>query len=155
MAKSYELIVGLKIPDTTALTALDAILRMGFSNVKNLIRETYYKFHLTDEDENFSNKISKVDILVNANKNNFNFNIEKKQDEFKEVIVAVKDIEDTNQELLSTLNNNLNFPNIKKIEKKILWTIVSDSSETKTAKELAEKLFTNKNYQEFEILDKI
>ena len=155
MTKTIELIVGLKIPDTTAITALDTIKRIGFDKVRELIREDYYKFSISDEN-NFKGKISKVDILVNANKNNFKFDIEKKQSESSEVIVSVKNIGDENEGLLSTLKNNLDFKNIQKIEKKVLWTLVIDADDSeakKIAENIANRLLVNQHYQEFEILN--
>tara|TARA_Y100000310_G_C20685785_1_gene818871 strand:+ start:1502 stop:1969 length:468 start_codon:yes stop_codon:yes gene_type:complete len=153
MAKAVELIVGLKIPDTTAITALDTIHNMGFTKVVNLIREDYYKFSITD-DNNFNEKISKVDVIVNANKNNFKFKIEKKQETLSELIVAVKNLDDSNEKLLSTLQTNLGFSNITKLEKKTLWTLIIDSKDSKKiAENLASSLLTNKHFQDFEIID--
>lgn len=152
---TVELIVGLKIPDTTAITALDTIHNMGFEKVKNLIRETYYEFFIAQSDKKFENDISKVDILINVNKNNFKFAVERKQKELSEVTIAVKNIGDNNESLLSTLTTNLGFKNINKIEKKILWTLVIDSSESgarKTAAEIADKLLTNRHFQEYEMI---
>ena len=40
-----ELFVGLKIPDTTAITAFHTIERMGYK-IKNLKRNIYYKFDI-------------------------------------------------------------------------------------------------------------
>ena len=39
-----ELLVKLKIPDTTAITAFHTLERMGFSTVKSLERMDYYLF---------------------------------------------------------------------------------------------------------------
>src|SRR3989338_1904119 len=63
-----ELLVGLKIPDTTAITAFHTLERMGFSTVKSLERMDYYLFNFDGDFDVFKEKIVKVDILVNANK---------------------------------------------------------------------------------------
>ena len=60
---SSELFVGLKIPDTTAITTFKTIKKLGY-NISKLKREIYYKFEGED-----SEKLGKVDVLINANKN--------------------------------------------------------------------------------------
>ncbi len=140
-----ELFVGLKIPDTTAITAFHTIERMGYK-IKNLKRNIYYKFDIDGDKEKFSKKIGKVDVLVNANKNKYSSELEKEEGA---VYVLVKDIDDKCEGLLTTLRK-LGFTEIKGMEKGVLWTLYVDSE--KVAKEIAEELLYNENYQEIEIL---
>ena len=75
--KTVEMVVTLKVPDTTAITALQTLQKLGFNKIKDLKRYFYYKFDVDGNEEPFKNKISKVDILVNANKHAFDFGIKK------------------------------------------------------------------------------
>jgi phosphoribosylformylglycinamidine (FGAM) synthase PurS component len=134
-----KLFVGLKIPDTTAITTFHTIERMGYS-IKGVKREMYYEF-----DSDFSDKVGNVDVLVNANKNKFSLELEKEEGA---VYILVKDTDDTCSGLMKTLHK-LGF-DIKKMEKGVLWALFVDSEEI--AKEIASKLLFNENYQEIEIL---
>jgi len=134
-----KLFVGLKIPDTTAITTFHTIEKMGYS-IKGVKREMYYEF-----DSDFSDKVGNVDVLVNANKNKFSLKLEKEEGA---VYILVKDTDDKCSGLMKTLYK-LGF-DIKKMEKGILWALFVDSEEI--AKEIASKLLFNDNYQEIEIL---
>ena len=150
MPKTIEMIVSLKVPDTTAITALQTLQKLGFNKINDIKRAEYYKFLIDEDEEKFQDKISKVDILVNANKHYCDFAI-KKDGAIK---LLVKNINDDGSGLLSALNR-LGFRNIKKAEKAILWSL-SIVADEKSAKKIAEKaakdLLVNDNYQEFEIL---
>lgn len=140
-----ELFVGLKIPDTTAITTFHTIERMGFS-VEKIRREIYYKFGIDEDAEKFSGKIGKVDVLVNANKNKYSDKLEKEEGAF---YILVKDMDDKCESLIKTLHK-LGLSEIKSMERGVLWALYVDSLET--AKEIAEKLLYNENYQEIEVL---
>jgi len=140
-----ELFVGLKIPDTTAITTFHTIERMGYK-IEKVKREIYYKFNIDGDSENFAKKVGKIDVLVNANKNKYSYKLEKEEGVF---YILVKDSDDKCEGLLNTLHK-LGLAEIKSMEKGVLWALHVDSLET--AKEIAEKLLYNKNYQEIEIL---
>jgi len=140
-----ELFVGLKIPDTTAITTLHTIERMDF-DVKGVKREAYYRFDVEGDASKFSDKIGKVDVLVNANKNKFSNKLEKEEGAF---YILVKDSDDKCSGLLKTLHK-LGLTEIKSMEKGVLWALDVDSLEI--AKDIASKLLFNENYQEIEIL---
>ena len=151
MPKTVEMIVSLKVPDTTAITALQTLQKIGFNKIKDVKREDYYKFLIEGDEKRFKEEICKVDILINANKNSCDFSI-KKDNTTK---ILVKNINDDGTGLLSTLKNRLGFKNITKVEKAVLWSLAIDADE-KEARKIAEKaakeLLVNENYQEFEIL---
>ena len=134
-----KLFVGLKIPDTTAITTFHTIERMGYS-IKGVKREMYYEF-----DSDFSDKVGNVDVLVNANKNKFSLELEKEEGA---VYILVKDTDDNCEGLMKTLHK-LGF-DVKKMEKGVLWALFVESPDI--AKEIASKLLFNENYQEIEIL---
>ena len=142
---TVELFVGLKIPDTTAITTFHVLERLGFK-ISKIKREIYYKFEIEGNIEKFSEKVGKTDILVNVNKNKFTTKLQKEDGTF---YILVRDIDDTCEDLLTTLQK-LGLKEIKNMQKGVLWSLYVDSE--KTAKEIAEKLLYNKNYQEIEIL---
>lgn len=142
---SVELFVGLKIPDTTAITTLHTIEKMGYK-VNKVKREIYYKFDIEGDAGKFSKQIGKVDVLVNANKNKYSTKLEKEEGAF---YVLVKDSDDKCEGLIKTLHK-LGLSEIKSMERGVLWALFVDSE--KIAKEVAEKLLYNENYQEIEIL---
>ena len=160
---NVELFVGLKIPDTTAITTFHTIEKMGYKDVKGVKREIYYKFDVEGGAEQFAGKIGKVDILVNANKNKFSNSLEKEEGA---VYVLVKDIDDKCEGLLHTLKERLGLNEIKSMEKGVLWTLYVDSEKRKIsdfptsksknfeeiAKEIADRLLHNENYQEISLL---
>ncbi|MFH1641303.1 MAG: hypothetical protein ABIC04_00210 [Nanoarchaeota archaeon] len=141
-----ELFVGLKIPDTVAITSLNTIKRMGYVDVKNVCRELYYQFDV-DQDSGFFEKISKVDILVNANKNTYHNKLIKKSGT---VYIMVFDKLDNCANLQSTLINRLGFNNIKSMRQGILWMLETGS--VNTAKKIAENLLCNKHYQKYTLM---
>ena len=149
--KTIELIVTLKVPDTTAITALQTLQKLGFNKIKDLKRYFYYRFDVDGDEEDFRNKISKVDILVNANKHSFSFGI--KNDGFAKVLV--KNTDDDGSGLLSTLKNRLGFKNINKVENAVIYGLQIDAEEEE-AKKIADKaakdLLVNEHYQEYEII---
>ena len=149
--KTIEMVVSLKVPDTTAITALQTLQKLGFNKIKDIKRTDYYKFLVEGDEGQFKSKISKVDILVNANKHSFDFSV-KKDNSIK---ILVKNINDDGSGILSTLSNRLGFKNLKRAEKAVLWLLTIDADE-KEAKKIAEKaakdLFVNENYQEYDIL---
>jgi phosphoribosylformylglycinamidine (FGAM) synthase PurS component len=150
MPKTIELVVKLKIPDTTAITALQTLHEMGFSKIKDLKRADYYKFSIDGDAEKFREKISKTDIIVNANKHSFDFKV----NDDGSAKVKVSNFDDDNSGLLATLRNRLGFKELKKISKYTMWNVYSDTSKSETAK-LAEKaakdLLVNAHYQDYEV----
>ena len=150
-AKTVEMVVSLKMPDTTAITALQTLQKLGFNKIKDVKRYFYYKFSVDGNLEDFKNKISKVDTLVNANKHSFDFEI--KKDNY--VKVLVKNTDDDGSGILSTLKDRLGFNNIKKVESAVMWGLLIEGNEKeagKIAEKAAKDLLANENYQEFTII---
>ena len=149
--KKVEMVVGLKVPDNTAITALQTLKKIGFSRITDVKREDYYEFLIEGDERKFMQSICKADILVNANKHYYDFSIRKENN----VKISVKNINDDGSGLLSTLKNRLGFKNIKKIGKGTLWSlgIEADENESrKIADKAARELLVNENYQEYEII---
>ena len=112
MPKTVEMIVSLKVPDTTAITALQTLQRIGFGKIKEVKRSDDYRFTVEGDVKKFPYAISKVDILVNANKNSCGFSIVKDST----IKILVKNINNEGSGILSTLKDRLGFKNIKKTE---------------------------------------
>ena len=150
-AKTVEMIVSLKVPDTTSITALQTLQKIGFSKIRNVGRADYYKFSIEGDEKKFMSQICKIDILVNANKHAYTFSILKEGS----IKILVKNINDGGSGILATLKNRLGFKNIEKIEKGTLWSLAIEADE-KEARKIAEKaakdLLVNENYQEYSIL---
>ncbi|MFC1648231.1 hypothetical protein ACFL1B_02110 [Nanoarchaeota archaeon] len=136
-----ELLVRLVIPDNVAITTLNTLKRMGYK-IDELKRQDYYWF---DCDESIADKIGKVDILVNANKNRFT--VKQSSEKLGGTNILVTNI-DEGDGLLNSLKT-LGF-NIKKMKKGTLWTIKPEDE--KLAKQITEDLLMNPHYQEYEIL---
>ncbi len=152
-----EMYVSLVISDNTALTAANVLRKMGYHNLLNLKREAYYKFTFEGDSKSFSQKIAKIDILVNANKNRVFF--KSPDDKFADARprILVREKDDNCNELLFTIKNRLGLKNIRKMERGIVWTIaIDDKPENVTPKawEIARRLLYNKHYQTAEIINK-
>ena len=151
MPKIVEMIVSLKVPDTTAITTLQTLQRIGFAQIKDVKRSDYYKFSIEGDIKKFQQAISRVDILVNANKHNSDFSIKNENT----IRILVKNINDNGSRILSTLKDRLGFRNIKKVEKAILWSLSIDAGKKEAieiAHKAAKELLVNENYQEYLIL---
>ena len=154
MPKTVEMIVSLKVPDNTAITTLQTLQKIGFAKIKDIGRSDYYKFLIEGDAGRFKEKISKVDLLVNANKHSYNFFIANDKN-FK---ILIKNIDDDGSGLLATLRDRLGFKNIKKVDKAILWSLAIEADEKesgKIAENAAKELLANEQYQEYTILQAI
>ncbi|MBI2658732.1 phosphoribosylformylglycinamidine synthase subunit PurS [Candidatus Woesearchaeota archaeon] len=149
--KTVEMVVSLKVPDTTAITALQTLQKIGFSKIMNVARSDYYKFSIEGDEKKFMNQICKADILVNANKHAYAFSVPKESS----IKILVKNINGGESSILTVLKNRLGFKNIEKIEKATLWSLSIEADE-KEARKIADKaageLLVNEHYQEYEIL---
>ena len=156
MTKTVEMIVSLKVPDTTAITALQTLQKIGFGKIKYVKKSDYYGFLVEGDIEKFKESICKVDILVNANKHNYEFQLKKNASpEACIFFVLVKNINDDGSGLMAVLKNRLGFKNIKSVEKSVLWSLTIDADEKearKIAENAAKELLVNEHYQEFVIL---
>ncbi len=136
------LCVSLKVPDTTAITALHTMRALGFS-VKNVERKEYYEFEISGDEESFKKRVVNADVLINANKHAYHFGIQGEG-----VKILVMDNEQ-GAGLLSTLKNRLGFKEIKSMKKGALWKLQTSEE---TAIQIADTLLCNKHYQGYRIL---
>ena len=152
--KRIKLYVELKIPDTAAITAFHTLERMGFGSLKQIKRHDYYELEIEGDEKRFFDKISRTDILVNANKHKASQKLETPKSDYTPLSVLVESIEDDATGLLNTLKARLGFSEIKSMKKGVLWTLFLDTQK-ETAKVQAEKiasaLLANRHYQTYSI----
>lgn len=142
--------VSLKIPDTTAITTFHTLEKLGFTELKKLKREIAYSFEINGDTAKFREKAGKVDILVNANKNNVRYGTDDDA-----IHVLVKDADGADS-LLSTLKDRLGLKEINSMEKGTLWSLYFDCDKEKAkklAEEIADKLLFSQHYQEMKIIE--
>jgi phosphoribosylformylglycinamidine (FGAM) synthase PurS component len=138
------MLVGLKIPDGTALSARQALKEMGFKELKDLSRYLYYSFEVTGNEDAFKKKIANADLLVNANKHTVLFEVPKKG-----VSVIVQDREKPTG-LMNTLKERLGLSEIKSMEAGTLWVLdVTGKNPKDSAKRMAEELLVNVHFQDY------
>jgi phosphoribosylformylglycinamidine (FGAM) synthase PurS component len=160
MAK-IEMFVNLKVPDNTAITAFNTLKKIGYKNLRALHRSLYYNFEVSENEVNFKDKISSVDILVNSNKHNCSFFLDhKKSSEEKNQIlnsvdILILDEMDTNS-LLFTLKKRLGFPELLNVSKGVVWSLFfgNNCDSHKISIDITKNLLMNENFQKYKILKK-
>ena len=160
------LLVGLKIPDTTAITTFHAFQDLGFTDIIEVRRWSCYEFDYqgrsrSGNSDRFEERISKVDILVNANKNT-SLVIGAKEDIPKKLgkglgIILVRDLDKSGQGLLKTLRDRLGFHEITGLRQGVLWGIglrdkVPKGSRQEVLRQCAQTLLYNKHYQTYQVI---
>jgi phosphoribosylformylglycinamidine cyclo-ligase len=156
-----EMTVGLKIPDTTAITAFKALQRMGIKELKSLKRSQYYRFRVSGDPSRAAEQLGKTDIIVNANKNTFF--TKPAGDPFPQedsglftIRVLVKDMENNDRGLPQVMRERLGMGFIDSVETGVLWTMGFDAERErawKVARDLGNRFFANLNYQEAKFLE--
>ena len=141
-----ELFVGLKVPDTTALTALQTLHQLDFKHVTSVDRKEYYSFTVDGNVDAFKKKIITVDVLVNANKHTVDFSLDVKGG----VAVLIMGRDDSCEGLLHTLTERLGLTEISSLQKGVVW--VFHGASKKDAEAIGKKLLYNEHFQEFQIL---
>ena len=135
-----ELFVSLKTTDSTAITALNALKRMGMK-IDSLERYDYYAFELAYD---ITEELNKCDILVNHNKHKVENSLLNSKTN-----ILIEDNEPP-KGLMNTLKTRLGFKEIEDMKKGVIWSLDENKEE---AKKIAEALLYNKHYQKFEFLD--
>jgi len=152
---NVEIFVSLKLPDPTAITAFHTLEKMGYKELKSLKRKDYYCFEIEQDEEDFKKKISKVDVIVNANKHNVEFELKKERKDVFEINVLIENKADDGLGLLSVLRERLGFNDIKKISKGTLWTLgiyaENERDAGEVAKNITNDLLMNEHYQNFSV----
>lgn len=170
--KIMELLVRLKIPDVTALTAANALRRnMGYTQLKQLRRADYYCFALnvaTDEEaEALVRELAeKTNLFVNPNKHVYEIMRQHEAGAANAghiVHVLVTDPHDGSAEgMLQALQGRLGYgERVQGLTKGQLWTLVLETSHADEARRVAQEiaetkslergLLVNPHFQDYEI----
>lgn len=170
--ESVELLVRLKIPDVTALTAANALRRsLGYAQLRELRRADYYRLDLQVETVAEAVALAgelaeKTNLFVNPNKHVYEVvtdAAEAAPAAGQVVRVLVTDPHDGSAEgMLSALQGRLGYGDrVAGLTKGLLWTMVLDVADAAEARRLAAEmaettslekgLLVNPHFQEFEL----
>lgn len=142
-----EMMVSLKIPDATALTAERTLKEMGFKELTQLHRAAYYEFEISGNREKFQDTIAKVDILVNANKHMVAF-----QRPQWGVHVMVMDREQGDG-LKKNLVKRLGIKGLQSVRQGALWIFdIKGKNQKGLAIKMTKELLANIHYQEYRVV---
>jgi phosphoribosylformylglycinamidine (FGAM) synthase PurS component len=157
-----EMTVRLLVPDTTAITAFHTLEKMGISSVRRLRREDYYRFEASGDFDKVAGQLSKVDVIVNANKHRCRAVRpgEGYGEGFPGISTAWVLVKEegggSDDSLLSTLRDRLGISCVSRVERGVLWTIGIDTPYRKdaemAAREAAEGLLSNKHFQQYMVV---
>jgi phosphoribosylformylglycinamidine (FGAM) synthase PurS component len=170
--QTVAILVRLKIPDVTALTAANALRRsMGYSQLKELKRADYYRLDLAVDTQEQALALAeelaeKTNLFVNPNKHVYELSTKRDEGapaEGKAAHVLVTDPNDGSaQGMLAALKGRLGYGDkVAGVTKGLLWTMVYDVADEAEAKRLASEmaetkslekgLLVNPHFQEFEV----
>ena len=159
--QTIELLVSLKIPDVTALTAVSAIRRrLGFEDVvKELRRSDYYSLDLdvagADAARELATELAeKTNLFVNPNKHEYEIRLPEtrqdqppQQDGLWRVEVLVTDIEGAEApEIERALTERLGYGGqVAAVRQGILWTLLLAAASAVEARSTAESITVTKS----------
>lgn len=152
--ETVELLVKLKIPDVTALTAGGALRRrMGYANVLNSLRRAdYYRLELNVDGPEAAQELArelaeKTNVFVNPNKHVYEVRVPGEAATTSRgghpvVQVLVTDPTDGSaQGALATLQGRLGFGDrVCGLTKGLLWTLELDCADHAAAQALAQEI---------------
>ena len=170
-----ELVVSLKIPDVTALTAANAIRRrLGFAEkLRELHRADYYRLELEVADRASAERLvremaEQTNLFVNPNKHVFEVRFPEDRDgggatDGERVVnVLVTSPDDTSGEgLAATLRGHLGYDAVRSVATGVLWTLRLAADSDEAARAMAEEIavtrsqsqgiLMNPHFQEIEV----
>ena len=170
--QAVALLVRLKIPDVTALTAANALRRsLGYTQLKSLTRADYYQLSLNVDTPAAALALAqelaeKTNLFVNPNKHVFEVLTDPRAvagGEGQVARVLVTDPHEGSAEgMLAALQGRLGYGDqIAGITKGLLWTLTLDCADAAEAQALAaamaetrsleEGLLVNPHFQDFEV----
>lgn len=172
---SVELVVSLKIPDVTALTAGNAIRRrLGYEDVLTALdRADFYRLELEVDDRERAEELMRevaeeTNLFVNPNKHVYELRFPEDRDgdgsEDGEwlVNVLVSSPDDTSGEgIRAALHDRLGYHQVANVETGVLWTMRIRAESEDEAREVAESItvtrsqsqgiLMNPHFQEYEM----
>lgn len=172
---SVELVVSLKIPDVTALTAGNAIRRrLGYDDVLSALdRADYYCIDLDVDGREAAEELARemaeeTNLFVNPNKHVYELRFPEDHEETVKgngewlVNVLVTSPDDTTGEgIASALHDRLGYDQVTNVETGVLWTMRIKAESEDEAREVAESItvtrsqsqgiLMNPHFQEYEM----
>lgn len=170
--QTVAVLVRLKIPDVTALTAANALRRsMGYSQLKELRRADYYRLQLAVDtaEEGLAlarDLAEKTNLFVNPNKHVYELWTSREEPApaaGQRAHVLVTDPNDGSaQGMLAALQGRLGYgEKVAGLTRGLLWTMLLDTADPAEARRLASEmaetksldkgLLVNPHFQEFEV----
>ncbi len=169
-----ELLVRLKIPDVTALTASNSLRRrMGYAKVMTeLKRADYYLFEIDAASAEAAVEIvreiaEKTSLFVNPNKHAFEVREQGKANEEQaepglfEISVLVRDVEGDKGPGLCEALGKLGYEKVKAVQAQTMWILKIRADDAEAAKKVAEEiavttsrskgLLVNPHYQQYTV----
>jgi len=176
--QTVELLVSLKIPDVTALTAASSIRRrLGYDEVlKELRRSDYYSLDLNTTDPQAADRLAqelaeKTNLFVNPNKHSYEVRSPQQhsarpsqQEGLWRVEVLVTDAEGAEaDDIQQALTQRLGYGGqVAAVRQGILWTLLLAADTSDQAQQIAEQItvttardqgmLVNPHFQAWEIL---
>jgi len=176
--QTVELLVSLKIPDVTALTAASSIRRrLGYAEaLKELRRSDYYSLDLNTTDPQAANELAhelaeKTNLFVNPNKHSYEVRSPQDRgggptptDGLWRVEVLVTDAEGAQaDDIQQALTHRLGYSEqVIAVRRGILWTLLLAADNAEQAREIAEQItvttardqgvLVNPHFQAWEII---
>ena len=176
--QTLELLVSLKIPDVTALTAASSIRRrLGYDEVlKELRRSDYYSLDLNTTDPQVANELAhelaeKTNLFVNPNKHSYEVRFPQDrggrptlEDGLWRVEVLVTDAEGAQaNDIQQALTQRLGYgEQVAAVRRGILWTLLLAAASAEEARKIAEEItvttardqgmLANPHFQAWEII---
>ena len=172
---NVELVVGLKIPDVTALTAANAIRRrLGYGEaLESLERADYYRIEIDVDERDLAEKLARemaeqTNLFVNPNKHMYDVRFPEDRGENAQadgawvVNVLVTSPDDSSGDgIASALTGRLGYDQVEGVDTGVLWTLHIRAESEAEAREIAEKitvtrsqsegLLMNPHFQEYEV----
>jgi len=154
--QTVELLVSLKIPDVTALTAASSIRRrLGYDEVlKELRRSDYYSLDLDTTDPQTADRLArelaeKTNLFVNPNKHSYEVRSPQQhtggpsqQEGLWRVEVLVTDAEGAEaDDIQQALTQRLGYSEqVASVRRGILWTLLLAADDADHAQQIAEQI---------------
>jgi len=174
---SVELMVRLKIPDVTALTAANALRRrLGYADaLKQLKRADYYRLDLAAHDADAALELGKdlaerTNLFVNPNKHIYELKVlqprgqqvAREDGNFVVTVLVTDPADGSGRGMLAALQGRLGYQDrVQGLLRGTLWTIVLAADDPQQARQAAEDiavtrsqdqgLLMNPHYQQYEI----
>lgn len=171
MIYDLKLLVKLKIPDVTAVTAKNTLQRrMGYKDIlRDLRREDYWKIKVEAKNEKEVRRLGvelaeKANIFVNPNKHTYRLEVggqrsedrRQKQDARRQrlgedklypVRVLVSYLEDGTAHLIcDTLQNRLRYgKRILEVQRGTIWTLIIRAENKRVARQIAQEITLTKD----------